>query len=255
MTKLGMQKARTMTKEEFRATLPGAIGKIYGAVIAAYGPDGAEVAECFPEGRRVFRDCKNDDRKQKLQALVTALTGKVPPLAPGVLDGATDLLETWTDIYEAQGAAKGSRKGAASSVQPLRVALELELTKDVLSIALRYLCDQSKVALYFPQELLRNRAKPVTPGVTTLANGPFDGETGRVVFTLSATGAVAFRLYRRLAGEADWSMIAEEIEATDGAGTYTETMPGQGGTFEYMAEAVNGTRVGERSNVVSVVME
>ena len=38
----------------------------------------------------------------------------------------------------------------------------------------------------------------------------------------------------------------------DGTDTYTDTMVAPG-TCKYVAEAVNGTRVGERSGIVSVV--
>ena len=251
LTKLGVQKARTMTKDEFRAALPAAIAKIYGALVAAFGPNAPEVAECFPEGRKAFQTCKNDDRKQKLQALVDALTPKVPPLAQGVVDQATDLLETWTDIYGAQSAAKSLKIGAATSVQPLRAALELELTKNVLSIAQRYLCDGSKVALYFPQELLRNRANPTTPGVTTLTLAGQDAQPRTAHFTMTADGAESFRLLKCIAGEADMTVVAEGIVPVDGVGSYSIYLEGTA-TYEFAAEAVRGTRTVERSGIVTV---
>ena len=91
----------------------------------------------------------------------------------------------------------------------------------------------------------------MTPGATTLSAGAFDPLTGKTVFTMSATDAESFTLKRRLMGEADFSVIAEGIEAVDGTGSYTDTM-GAPGTYEYVAEAWNGTRVGAASGVVSV---
>ena len=248
---LGVQKSRTMTKDEFCDDLPEAMSKIYGALIAVYGANGPEVVECLPEGRRAIHSCKNDDRKKKLQALVTALTSKVPPLAPGVLTQATNLLDTWTLIYGAQGTAKGAKKGSANAINPLRTALELELTKNVLTIALHFLCDKSKVALYFPQELLRNRANAVTPGPSTLTLVQFNPANRQADFTITAENAASFRVLRRMEGEADFSMVAEEIKPVDGVAYYSLGL-GTAGNFEFVAEAVNGSRVGERSGIVRV---
>ena len=251
LTMLGEQKERTITKEEFRAALPEAIGKIYGAALAAFGASGPEMAACFPEGRRVFHDCKNDDRKSKLQALVNAITAKVPPLPQETLTQATDLLDTWTDIYEAQGTAKQTRKGAAVSVHPLRTALELQLTRNVLTIALYFLCDESKVALYFQQELLYNRANPTTPGQATLTLAEATAQPRTARFTMSADGAESFRLLRCIAGEADMTVVAENILPVDGVATYSIYLE-ETATYQFAAEAVHGTRIGERSAPVTV---
>ena len=56
---------------------------------------------------------------------------------------------------------------------------------------------------------------------------------------------------RRLAGEADFSQVAEDIVPVDGVATFSIYLEGTA-TYEFVAEAVHGTRVGERSAIVSV---
>ena len=252
-TKLGVQKAQTAIKDAFKEDLLIQMAKVHGAVVAVYGPKGPELLEIFPHGRSLFRNSTDKDLKENLQQLVNALTGKVPPLGQTILDIATALLTTWTSISQAQGTAKGTKKSTEETCAQLRGTLERQLQKNLLTIAIEFMGDPAKAELYCPQEYLRNRAVPVTPGATTLSAGPFNGETGETVFTMAAQDAEVFRLLRRLMGEADFTVIAENIEAVDGTGTFTDTMPGQGGTFEYVAEALNGTRVGERSGIVTVV--
>ena len=167
LTKLGALKARTMTKYEFRAALPQALGRIHGMVTATFGTKGPEVAECFPEGRRIFLQCRNAVRKEKLQALVTALASHTPPLPPAAAASATELLETWTALCEVQGVAKGEKKAVRATCKEMRSALEVELFRNVLTIALLHLGDGSKAPLYFPQELLRPRAARHSPEATT----------------------------------------------------------------------------------------
>lgn len=158
LTILGQQKARTLDKNIFLKTLPKAIGKIYNAVAVVYGEDSPEMTECFPEGRGIFTRCKHDDKHGKLQTLINGLSTKVPPLSQTVLDSANALQADWMGIYQAQGTAKGMLRGASDASGALRTALELELCKNVLTIALHFVADSSKATLYFPQSLLRNRS-------------------------------------------------------------------------------------------------
>ena len=250
-TKLGVQKAQTSVKETFKANLPDHIAKIYGTVMGAFGAKAPELLEIFPQGRTGFRKCIDNELKPNLQQLVTALTAKTPPLAQTVLDSATALLTTWTGIYGTQSAAKGTKKSAAETCADLRAALEQELQRNLLTIAMECMGDPFKAALYCPQEYLRNRAGAVTPGPTTLTLAGQDAQPRTARFTMTATDAESFRLLRCMAGEADLSVVAEDIEPVDGVGSYAIYLEGTA-TYEFAAEAVRGTRTGERSGIVSV---
>ena len=108
-------------------------------------------------------------RKEKLEALAQALASHTPPLPAAAAASATELLETWTALCEFQGVAKGEKKGARVRCHELRTALEAELFKNVLTIALLHLGDRSKASLYFPQELLRRRAPRLPAGAAALS--------------------------------------------------------------------------------------
>ena len=72
--KITLQKARTEAKNTFRADLPELPAKVYGAVLAVFGPDAPEMTECFPLGRGVFSQCPDEQVNYHLEQLATAVT-------------------------------------------------------------------------------------------------------------------------------------------------------------------------------------
>ena len=66
--------------------------------------------------------------------------------------------------------------------------------------------------------------------------------------------ALTFTLSRRLQGEADFTPVAEDLEATDGTATFEDTLPATG-TYEYQAVATNGTHTSELSATLTVQAE
>jgi hypothetical protein len=52
-TKKAIRKSRKQVKDAFRKSLIAQVAMVHGAVVAKYGPDSPEIAECFPQGRTV----------------------------------------------------------------------------------------------------------------------------------------------------------------------------------------------------------
>ena len=249
--KLALQKARIEAKKAFRMDLPANLAKIYGALLAVYGPDAPEMIECFPEGRKVFTQCAEEQVNNHLEQLQASVTAHAAALPAATVTLAGSLVAGWASVYEAAGAAKDAKSVTAASREVAVAALRVELFKNLMTCGLYFPDDKAKAELLFPQYLLEGRATPVTPGITTLSNTPCDPQTGKTEFTFTAEGAQTFTLKRRRSGELDFAVRAEGIVAVNGVGTFTEerSLPG---LYEYVAEAVNGTRVGPPSHMVSV---
>ena len=249
--KVAMRKSRTAAKAAFRTALPGHITKIHAAVVAAFGADGPEVLQCFPQGRGVFATSTDEALNNRLGQLVTGIT----PLSVSVgaihVTAATGLATTWGTLYGAQGQAKGATSVSAEARAAAMSALKLELFKNLLTIALNDPEDPDRIDLLCPQNLLEGRSSPITPGATTLTLASQDAQPRTAHFTMTADGADSFRLLRRIAGEADLSVVAEGIVPVDGVGSYSIYLEGTA-TYEFAAEAVRGTRTGERSSIVTV---
>ena len=170
---------------------------------------------------------------------------------PAVLAKAQSLLTTWTGIYEAASTAKGAQKTTSLSRKELRTVLEAELFKNLLMLAILFPNDEVKAAQYCPKHLLETRASSVTPGAATLTLVNFNVETRQADMSIAGDGAETYRVLCKPPGEADFIVWAEDIEPVDGVATYSIGL-NLAGTYEFVAEGVNGSRVGERSAVVSV---
>ena len=249
--KLALQKARIEAKETFRADLPANVAKVYGAVLAVFGPDAPEMTECFPLGRTVFNTCPDEQLNNHLEQLQTAVAAHAAalPAATGTL--AAGLVAGWASVYSAAGAAKDAKSVNAATRDAAIAALRVELFKNLMTCGLWFPDDTAKAEMLFPQYLLEGRASAVTPGPATLTLVNYNAENRQVDMSMTATDATSFRVYRRIEGEADLTLWAKDIVPVDGVATYSIGL-GVPGNFEFVAEGVNGSRVGERSAVLLV---
>ena len=254
LDKGALQLMRTQLKDTFRAMLVEIIGRLYSAVAAKFGMKSAELLRVFPHGRSIFTQCKQESLNNYLQQLATGIAAYAQALGPDVVAQANNLVTTWNSLYQEASESQRLKKGVAVSRQALRTALEVELWKNVLWVAYNFPGDEAKMKLYCPQELLRTRTPAGTPEAATLALQSYDAQTHVATLTMSADGATVFRLYRRLAGEADLTQVSADIPATDGAATFSIVLEGTA-SYEFAVEGVNGTRIGERSDIVTVAQQ
>jgi hypothetical protein len=160
-TKLGLRKARKQAKDAFRKTLPENISKIYGTVTGKFGQSGPEVAEGFPQGRKVFSDCTDDKVANHLQTLINGVTAHQAQLGAQVVTDATALLTGWNAVYAPSETASGAKSTTEVAKSAARGALQLELFKNLLTIALNNPRLPEKLDDYMQQSLLEDH--PVTP--------------------------------------------------------------------------------------------
>jgi hypothetical protein len=246
--KAAIRKAKTDAKDSFRATLPTHIRRIWGSVAGVYGDPSPELMECFPAGRSIFRDCKDEELNNKLAQLVACLANKT--VDAGIKTLAQGQLTNWDAIYTAQGDAKDNVNESTDVQDAKRAALALQLQKDVLTAALQFPGDFHKCNYYFPQQLLRRPSPRTVPDQATLTADPFNATTRKIVLHGSADGAEKIRFLRRMAGETDFSLITE-ITAEEGSADYEDTLSASG-DFEYQAIGVRGAAEGEPSAVLAV---
>ena len=153
-TKLGLRKARKMVKDTFRQTLPEKVARIAASVVARYGPNGAEVTECFPQGRKVFSDCTDDKVSAHLQTLIDGVTAHEPDLGAGPVADVNGLLSTWLVVYDASELSTGAKTTTQEAMRMARQNLQLELFKNLLTIALNHPRLPNDLNLFMQQALL-----------------------------------------------------------------------------------------------------
>jgi len=170
-TKLALRKSKKQAKDAFRAALPAAIGKIYGAVQAQFGDAGAQMTECFPQGRSVFTSCTDGALAGELQTLVNGVTDYQTQLGAPVVAAATALLTGWTAVFQTSETSTGSKSTTQLAKNNARLALQLELFKNLLTLALNFPDQPDQLDVYMQQSLLsphtQSSAAPAPAPATT----------------------------------------------------------------------------------------
>lgn len=250
-TKQAIQESRTQIKEDFRVALRAHIRRIYGAVTGAFGDPSPELTECFPQGRVLFSDCKDEELNNALGQLVACLTPKSAQVGATIVTLATNLKTQWQTIYTQQDAAMSDRQMMAGARDEARTALAVELFKNLLLLVETYPNDLAKCDYYCPQQYLRRPAPRTVPDAATLTADPFNSATRKVVLHGASDGAEKIRFLRRMQGETDFSQIAE-VDADEGSADFEDTLSANG-HFEYQAVGVHGTATGEASATLTVI--
>ncbi len=161
LTKLGLRKARKMTKKAFRKALPNSVAKIMGAVVAQYGPDSPEVIECFPHGRTIFSICPDDEVKAHLQVIITGVTARQADLGAPLVAQAAALSAAWVSVYAVSESSSAVKSSVEADKNDARRNLQLVLYHTLLKIADMYPRQPEKLHLYMQQSLLETHAKKV----------------------------------------------------------------------------------------------
>lgn len=162
-SRLGLRMARVLAKKTFREALPPKVEQIVAAVVARYGPDSPEVTECIPQGRSIFTTCRDDQLETHLTTLLTAITAHQADLGAPLVTTATNLRNTWAAVHSASETATGNKTSTEAEKFAARRALQLELFKNLLTIALQFPRQPEKIALYMQQHLLENPQSPAEP--------------------------------------------------------------------------------------------
>jgi len=161
-TKLALRKSKKQAKDAFRAVLPAAIGKIYGAVESQFGDNGAELTECFPSGRSVFSKCTDGALAEELQTLVNGVTDYQAQLGAPVVAAAAALLTNWNTVYQTSETSTGNKATSQTARNAARAALQLELFKNLLTLALNFPDEPAQLDIYMQPSLLSPHTQTAT---------------------------------------------------------------------------------------------
>ena len=172
-TKLGVRKARKLAKNNFREALPKSVGKLAVAVENKYGEGAPEFAQCFPHGRASFRSCTDDKLGNELQTLINGVTALQAVLGAQAVTDATALLTGWNAVFSPSEASAGAKTTTQAAKNAARQGLQLELFKNLLTLAMLFARQPEQLDLYMQQSLLQPHTHtpatptPPTPPTTT----------------------------------------------------------------------------------------
>jgi len=167
-TTLGLRKARKQAKNDYRTALIPRVGAVALQVQAKFGEGGAEFVECFPHGRTIFTTCTDDEVVNNLDILIAGVTAHTPPLDAQVLTDATAIKTGWSAVYTPSESAGGAKTTTIAAKKTARAALQLELFKNLLTLAQLFPRQPEQLDLYMQQSLLQ----PHTQSASTTPTSP-----------------------------------------------------------------------------------
>jgi hypothetical protein len=150
------QSGGTITKDEalqlFRTTVRQREGRVKDKFDKGSGP----YAEFFPQGIMEYSRARLGQVPGLLERLITAAGKYQARLGPELLAEFTALKSTFTNARDGQVDTKGDLAQARANVAATRSVLELQLGKNLLTIALHHLGHPERAVDYFNQSLLED---------------------------------------------------------------------------------------------------
>ena len=192
--------------------------------------------------------CTDDAFDIQLQEVISGLLPHAAVLWQILVNNAGGLRSTWIALLAAAGAATTSKDGSEVASRACRVALQLELFKNLLTLALNFPNDVSMCAL-----LSAAFAHASEPAPARFAHGQCGVERGlnHFEFTLHASHASSFNIRTKLGAAASYTVLIEGLEASGDDAIY-QCVPTLHGQYMYIVTAHNGTGDGPASAPVTV---
>ena len=152
--KLSVQKAKTAGMETSRTTLLEKISEIHPLIVYTYRATPAVVLEFYPQGTTEYYDATIDDLETISERLKGVLASHSADIDAAVITDYNTVQGTFASNRAAQRTAKDAVGTERSDMATTRVNLAKQLTVNVLTIAAKYVGDESKADLYFNQAII-----------------------------------------------------------------------------------------------------
>ena len=234
--KLAVQKAKTAGMDASRLALLAKISEIHPLILYTYRATPDVILEFYPVGTSEYYDSNIDDLETISGRLKSVLDTHSADFTPAVLTDFNTVQGTFITNRSAQRTAKDAVETERSDMATSKVTLAKQLSINLLTIAAKYIGDESKAALYFNQSII-NAAftesthkveSDINPGETQNA---FDNTTApEIKYLISVSGPGT--MYVGFAATADTVMTAANGKPVDETDDKTFTASEMGFTTE-----------------------
>jgi hypothetical protein len=155
-SKLGIRKARKKIKAAFRKAVLEEIAKVHGAIVAKYGPNAPEIAECFPKGRSIFNSAPDDRLAESIEALLKGVEAHQADLGAALVTEVSGIVAEWDTILDQSNKSSAGTTMTQDSKKLARENLQLMLFLNLLKLAAMFPRQPKKLDLFMRQSLLED---------------------------------------------------------------------------------------------------
>ena len=149
------QQARTIAMgnvfDEFRK----AASRQEGVVRAAFGKDAPEYQEFYPLGISEYTNASLANAELLMQRMVTAANNHDAVVGQNFIDLFTDIKDRFNTARSQQLIKKGEVSEDKAATAEKRNALEVQMMKNLITIALNHIGDEEGGVAYFDQQIIR----------------------------------------------------------------------------------------------------
>jgi hypothetical protein len=167
---LGARKTSKKAKDDYRKTLTDGAGKIMVTLQNKYGRKSAMLETFFPQGLSKFNKATDDQVTNEWTTLITALTAHSADVGAQTVTDATALKTGWVAVYAPSESSSGAKDTTMTAKNAARAALQLELFKNLLTIALQYPRQPEMLDQFMQQSLLQPHTQ--SPGASPTPPSP-----------------------------------------------------------------------------------
>jgi len=161
---LGERMTSKQAKKNYRKTLTDGLGAIFIALQKQYGKKSPMLKTFFPDGVSAMEKTRDDQMGNELTTLVTKLTANQAQVGAQVVTEATALKTGWLAVYAPSENTSAAKNATMGTKRTARVALQLELCKNWLTIALQFPRQPEMLDVYMQPSLLSpHNPSPDTP--------------------------------------------------------------------------------------------
>ena len=128
-----------------------------------YGRTAALLSTFFPQGLGKFNAVPDDQVTNVWTTLITELTAHQANLSAQMVTDATTLKTGWLAVYAPSETTSGAKDAAMEAKKAARQALQLELWRNWLTIALQFPRSPEKLDVYMQQSQLSPNNPSPTP--------------------------------------------------------------------------------------------
>ncbi len=155
----GSRMASKSRKRRFRlgGTLGDQVTRVFGHVLAHYGPRSPQVRELGRKGD-ILR-CPDDELDNRLRALHRCVAAHQATIGDAAVTLAAELVDQWAAIYEESESATGTKTRTESELRRARRALQGVLYLNLLHLVEIFPRQPEKLPLYMQPHLLRRRRR------------------------------------------------------------------------------------------------
>jgi len=157
-TDTSQREGRTKDMNEVVSDFKMKVSRVEGVISFTYDRQSGTYQEFYPKGITEYSHMTIEDAEKLIKRFTTAVDNHALELPPAVQTEFQQLLADYQAARTEQLKEKGEVGGSRDEVHTAQTALQLQLSVNVLTIALAFSGKPEKAAVYFDQSLLNDAA-------------------------------------------------------------------------------------------------